>query len=280
MTKKTYKPKRNSARKKSTISFGLRMKNFIINGLYITGIFVATLAIASISLANKINVYLERAGNAEFSIVKEEIVVSSQIRGTITEVLVKPGQQVSAGQLLITLEDNLVDAKIETLENYSDNNLSAKTEVEILKSQSAAYQITSPRDGVISSVPAIQGASYSGALPLINMYANDGVTLEASVNDTQLQYFQEFVVSPVFNYRMEQSFNVQLLGVDEVELSEDGDNTYHAIFAFEDLDDGLLFHEGEKLFAYSSSNGLDTNKPAFLIANAWNAIGINKIQFN
>jgi RND family efflux transporter MFP subunit len=142
----------------------------------------------------------------------EDVMVSAQFMGTVTDVLVKAGDKVSKGQLLATIDDRTIRQNIESLKaqyelaatvyarqkNLWDQKigseiqyLNAKTQKESLEKQLAALQeqwdmtrIKSPINGTVDEVNIKTGQTVAPGFPSVRVVNLDNLKVRAEVAES------------------------------------------------------------------------------------------------
>ena len=139
------------------------------------------------------------------------ILVSSEVGGTVTSLLVQEGQTVSAGQILLTTDDQIILKSIDELESafnlaktvYEkrkslwDQNigseieyLTAKNNMENLelrlnttRSQWAKTQLRAPISGIVDEVITKKGEMAAPGMPLLRVVNLNEVKIECDVSE-------------------------------------------------------------------------------------------------
>jgi membrane fusion protein (multidrug efflux system) len=161
---------------------------------------------------NDFNHYLEVQG-----IVKADqtIELHAEMGGTVTAILVKEGQNVSKGQILATLDSDVIDNSVLQLETqlalatttyerqtrlWEQNigseiqYLQAKAQKESLennmkslKAQARKMKITAPFSGIIDQIFAKTGEQTSPQMPFLRLVNLNKVYVESEVTETYLK---------------------------------------------------------------------------------------------
>ncbi len=165
---------------------------------------VTTITVARIDYEE----FVEVAGTVSSD---QNILVSSEIGGTVTRVYAEEGQRVSAGQTLLTTDDQILQKSMEELESQYelartvyekrkalwDQNigseieyLTAKNNMESLelrlnttKSQWAKTQLRAPISGVVDEVITKAGEMASPGMPLLRVVNLNNVKIESAVSE-------------------------------------------------------------------------------------------------
>jgi RND family efflux transporter MFP subunit len=160
--------------------------------------------------------FLEIQGVAK---ANKNIEISPEIGGTVTAILVKEGQKVQAGQLLIQLDDASVKNSINELNTQLSlakttferqerlwnqkigsemQYLQAKAQKESLennlsslRTQSRKMRITAPFSGVVDEIFPRLGELTSPQMPAVRLLNLDNVYVEADVTETYLPIVKE-----------------------------------------------------------------------------------------
>lgn len=142
----------------------------------------------------------------------EDVVVSAQAMGTVTDVMVKAGDKVSKGQLLATIDDRAIRQSMESLKaqyelaatvytrqkNLWDQKigsemqyLNAKTQKESLEKQLASVQeqwdmtrIKSPINGTVDEVKIKTGQTVAPGVPSVRVVNLENLKVKAEVAES------------------------------------------------------------------------------------------------
>lgn len=142
------------------------------------------------------------------------ILVSSEIGGTVTNIAVKEGQSVSAGQLLLNTDDQILQKSLDELQSAYDlaktvyekrkslwdqnigseiEYLTAKNNMESLelrlkttKSQWSKTQLRSPISGVVDDIITKTGEMASPGMPLLRVVNLNSVNIQCDVSEAYL----------------------------------------------------------------------------------------------
>ena len=160
--------------------------------------------------------FLEIQGVAK---ANKNIEISPELGGTVTAILVKEGQKVQAGQLLIQLDDSSIKNSINELNTQLslakttferqerlwnqkigsemqylqaeaqkeslDNNLSS------LRTQAKKMRITAPFSGIVDEISPRLGELTNPQMPAVRLLNLDNVYVEAEVTETFLPIIKE-----------------------------------------------------------------------------------------
>jgi len=246
------------------------IKKSLINFSYFALIIVITSTVVSLSLARKFSHYATTASLYDFTVVKDEVLITNTIDGEVQKLNVSEGQEVKKSNVVAELYNPSLEERIQVLNQFG-SNLSASTEVELLKTQKNAYQIRSTREGVVKEVFATRGSYVAANTPVLSLYANDSIVLEASMNATQLDEVQKLKSLSIYSSRLEQSFDIEYKGVESVGKNQQEFNTYIVAFAFRNEEDARLFFHGENLKVLGITNE-SYRTPIFRIVEFWEGI--------
>ena len=253
-----------------------KIKNSIFNICYFLLIIVITGIIASLSITRRFNSYASNELSLSFFVVKPEFSISNSLAGKIEKIHVKNGDSVKKGDILISLSDKGAEAKLNALEEVANENISAKTEAEVIKSQQNQYQILSPTDGTVYQIKTHVGEFVNVHSTLLVLFSNENISLIGYVPETRysriLQDHSLFVYSSRFN----QVFNIELDETQKVVQSlEKRDNLYEVQFIFSDPRDGESFIQGETLELVGKNTQVEYLNATERIAFFWNNL-LNK----
>lgn len=159
------------------------------------------------------NHYIEVQGKVEGD---EDIVVSAQSMGTVTDVLVNAGDKVSKGQVMATVDDRSIRQNLESLKSQMDLSttlynkqknlwdqkigsevqyLSAKTQKESLEKQVAALQdqwdmtrIKSPINGTVDDVKIKTGQMMAPGIPAVRVVNLSALKVKGEIPESYISY--------------------------------------------------------------------------------------------
>jgi membrane fusion protein, multidrug efflux system len=154
-------------------------------------------------------------GNVE---TEKDVLLNAEMGGLVTNVLVKSGDRVSAGQVLVTLDGAMLSSSAEELKTqleYAEyvlqkqeelkkrgvgsefeykgalNQVNAlKTKLNSLNVQRGKMQIKAPFSGVIDEVYAKSGQMAGPQAPLMRLVNNQKVDITASISEKHLSKVQ------------------------------------------------------------------------------------------
>lgn len=248
-------------------------RNVAVNTFYFVAVFALALAIASQALARRVNTYEITKQPLLFSVSKEKVVISNAVTGRVDEVPVTIGQHVRKGDLLVRLSDDTLAKRLDTLRNVSEDNLSARTELELLQTQTQAYEIRAPRDGVIYQIDVAEGSYLNSSTAVLTLFADTNVKLVGSVSPTQYAEIQKNKDLDVYADRFEQVYKVTFQGVGRVVPGNRYDESkYEVQFRFADDEDGAAFIEGETLEVVSPNQDNQASRPSLRLTRLWNKL--------
>jgi len=243
----------------------------LINGLYFITIFLLALIFASLGLARRLNTYDATKPAQELIIKKNQIDITNVVSAQVAEVLVEEGQAVREGDLIIRLEDPVTAAKIKSLEAVSRENISARTEAEVLKAQKVYYNIFAPEDGIVYKVDTAKGAYLGYPVKLVTIFSDSSVTLTGLFYPNEYSELLKAGNLDVYNSRLEQVFEVSFKGVSQV-INIPGNSTqYELSFKFIEKSDAAAFLQGERVIVQSRSRDANGIRPEDLIKRFWNS---------
>lgn len=155
-------------------------------------------------------------GNVE---TDENILINAEMGGTITQVHVKEGQRVSAGQVLVSLDASILSSNMQELETQLEyakyvlekqeelkrrgvgsefDYKAAKNQVDGLKSkmkslgtQRGKSTIKAPFSGVIDQVYAKNGQLAGPQAPLLRLVNNSQIDITADISEKHLRNIKE-----------------------------------------------------------------------------------------
>ncbi|MDP1620196.1 MAG: HlyD family efflux transporter periplasmic adaptor subunit [bacterium] len=248
------------------------IKQWLINSAYFVAVFVLAFGIATQALVRRVNGYEATKKPLFFSINKENIILSNSVAGRIENVAVSTGEHVHKGDLLVSIVDDSMTQRIIALKGLANNNISAETELETLKSRVGEYEIRAPRDGVIYYISAAEGSYLNASSPILTMFADSNVKIMGMVNQEQYTKIQQNKEIDVYSPRFEQVYKIIFTGVGRVQAATNSEESKFEIqFRFADEENGAAFIEGEQLEMIARNDTDDAAlKPSFRIAKLWN----------
>jgi multidrug resistance efflux pump len=248
-------------------------KKILANGVYFTLVLVVALGIATQALARRVNSYEATKKPLFFSVEKERVVISNSVTGRVDVVAVTTGQHVQKGDLLVQLADDSLKQRMNSLESLAGENLSAKTELELLKAKSSEYEIHATRDGVVYQIQAAEGSYLTMNSSLLILFADSNVKVSGMVNQAQYTEIQKNKDMDVFNPRFEQVYKVSFEGVGRVQPATNAEESkYEVKFRFSNPDEGAAFIDGEGLEVVSKDNNDEAIRPSLRLTKLWNSM--------
>lgn len=248
-------------------------KSHLFNGLYFAVILIAAFGIATQALARKVNTYEMTKKPLFFSVEKERVVISNSVVGRVDEVAVNTGQHVRKGDLLVRLVDDSLGQRTSSLEALSDENLSAKTELAMIKAKASDYNIIAPRDGVVYQIQAAEGSYLAMNSPVIVLFADNNVKVSGTITQEQYAEVQKNKDLDVYSPRFEQIYGISFEGIGRVQpKTELEESKYEVKFRFNDADEGAAFIDGEALEVVSKNSGDEALRPSLRVAKLWNSL--------
>lgn len=263
------------------------IKSFLTNSAYLVVVFVFAFAIATQALMHKINNYELNKSLLFLTVKKERVDVSTSVPGRIEEIMVRPGMHVKTGEIVARLKDESRNFKIAALRDVADQNLSARTELELLLAQEEEYDIRAPRDGVVDHVFSSKGTSAIEGAVILSLYADEDMQLVGNIRPEQYNLIDKHRGISVFNPRLGQAFTASFQGITGVrdDLLPDGtkapaqtadsqakNELYEIRFALNEKEEGASFIEGEKLEIISENIDIEQQKPLYRLARLWNSL--------
>lgn len=250
-----------------------KVRSVILNGLYFSLVLIVAVTIATQALARRVNSYEATKQPLFFSVEKERIIISNSVTGRVDMVAVTTGQHVKKGDLLIQLADDSLAQKLASLESFAEENLSAKTELELLKAKASEYEIRATRDGVVYQIQAAEGSYLTMNSPLLILFADSNVKVTGMVNQVQYAEIQKNKDLDVFSPRFEQVYSISFEGVGRVQPATNYEESkYEVKFRFSSQNEGAAFIDGENLEVVSREIEGGAIRPSLRITNLWNAL--------
>ncbi len=145
----------------------------------------------------------------------QNILLIAEMPGKITKVYVKEGQKVSRGQLLVTIDDEVINSNIEEVktalemadymfkkqkklledgvgteiefENAKNQKKSLEAKLKSLYTQKSKANVKAPFSGIIDEVMVTAGEMASPQSALLRLVNNSDIKITASVSENHLQ---------------------------------------------------------------------------------------------
>lgn len=260
----------------------MKLKEMIVNAIYFVVVFVFAVGIATQALARKVNMFQTITSPVFFYVDKQDITIPTIVAGSVEEVLSTPGQHVNKGDLIMRINSEAFERKIALLEKVAINNLSARTELSILKEKRNSYNIYAPQDGVIYQLHTSEGSYLQSGENVFTLFADRDARLVSYVTPAQYNEIQRNSDVNVYSKRLEQMFHVKLDGIgrvtnDPIAIQTNTSNVaqvrkYELIFHFMNSEDGAVFIEQESLQLINPVEDDAIKRPMERIAHLWNAL--------
>lgn len=258
------------------------LKHYIVNGTYLVVVFAVAFLIATQSLARKINTFDATHSPMLFTVDKDDVEIYTTVAGRVGEIAVRTGEHVDEGDILAIMVDDSLKPRIQALEAVAEQNISARTELELLKAHSGEYEIKAPRSGVVYEIKISQGSVFHNGVHAITLLADDNVRLVSSVDRSQYGRVQNNKNVHIFNPRLEQSYAATFEGVAKIKQAEEVDEEgnkiedatekYQLQFKMVDESESVSLIEGETLQAISRYKDEGSELPIRRIAALWNSL--------
>lgn len=262
-------------------------KKYAVNGFYFVLIFLLAFGIATQALVRKINTYNLTNSVLFLTVDKDDVEIGSTLAGRVGEVLVQSGDHVDEGEVIMRLVDPSLEPKIEALEGVARENLSARTELELIRARSGEYEIRAPRSGVVYQVKVVKGTFVQPGAVVALLFANENVRLVGAIKPEQYPLIEKSRGINVFNPRLGQVYTALFHGVGRVkesDLASSNDvtsqttndtprqETYEILFRLQNDSEGASFLEGERLEILPEDNEEERLKPVYRMVDIWNSL--------
>lgn len=247
-----------------------KIKTNLTNAFIFSIVFLVSLSIATLAIARRTNEYRSTSREYTFSVEKDEVKIVNPVGGRIERMLVSPGQIVTKGETIAELRDEQFESRLNTLTQFADENLSARTEAELLRNSRNLFKVTAPRDGIINTVDVSVGTLLTPNQTLATLYANTDVKLIANVTGVKLTEVQKVKSLEAISPRIGVSYEIEYAGIRKVSAVDTTGTTYEVIFRFKNADDGSGLLNGEQLEVLSLAN--DVKRPSEIVADIWNSL--------
>ncbi|MBP7060861.1 MAG: biotin/lipoyl-binding protein [Candidatus Moranbacteria bacterium] len=258
------------------------INKYIVNSLYLTIVFVVVFFVATQALVRKINTYTLTESLLFLEVDKPDVSISNTIPGRVDEVLVKSGDHVEAGDVLMRLSDESAETRIEVLRSLARENLSANTELQLLRARSEEYEIKATRAGVIYEILVTKGSFLQSGTTVVNLFADDEIRLIGSIRPDQYPLIEKNRDISVFSTRLGQAYTVLFQGVGKVKeeapfINAEGtevlqEEKYEISFILKNQEQGTAFIEGERLEVIPANREEERVKPLNRLVSIWNSL--------
>lgn len=258
------------------------MKKHLVNGFFIVLIFVAVFFITTQALVRKINTYMLAESLLFLTVDKPDVNISSTISGKADEILVRSGDHVREGDVLVRLTDESIETRMEVLRDVASENLSARTELQLLRARLAEYDVKAPRDGVVYQMLITRGSFTQSGSIIATLFADDEIRLVGSIRPDQYSLIEKNRGITVFSPRLGQAYTALFHGVGKIKedtpiITAEGteiiqEEKYEISFSLKDEKQGISFIEGERLEVIPDSRGGDHMKPLNRLVRIWNSL--------
>jgi multidrug resistance efflux pump len=197
---------------------------FLVNVIFFLALAGITVMIGTIALGKKI----EQLRNAQDSglvaaVVKPKIQILPLSTASVTTVLVSPGSPVTQGQILVTLANNALSARIAALSKFS-NESSAAAKLAAAQEQLKALTVRAPNDGIVGDIYIAPGSSVDPSTPILDIYTDHNVRLYSQLTLAQYQHLRTFRGLVAYSQRLHQNFSVQMGSLSPSEDSTPADS--------------------------------------------------------
>lgn len=258
------------------------VRKYLINGIYFSVVFIAVFLVATQALVRKINTYDLAEKLLFLTVDKQDVNMASTIAGKVDEVRFKPGDHVNEGDVIVRLSDESVASKIKALEAVADENFSAQTELDLLRSRLSEYDIKATRSGTLYEINVSKGSYVLAGGAIATLFADDDVKLVGSIRPEQYTLIEKRRGITVFSPRLGQAFVATFEGVGKVKedapiIDANGQpqvpqEKYEILFTLRDEDAGASFIEGERLDVIPDDSASEHLRPAKQLTRVWNSL--------
>lgn len=258
------------------------LKKYVVNGFYLGVVFVVVFLVATQALVRKINTYTLSENLLFLTVDKPDISISNTIAGKVDGVLVKSGDHVHEGDVLIRLSDESAETRIEVLKDLAKENLSANTELQLLRARLDEYEVKAPRDGIVYEILVAKGSFVQGGNTIMTLFADDDIRLIGSIRPDQYPLIEKNRGITVFSPRLGQAYTALFQGVGKVKeeapfITAEGtevvqEEKYEISFVLKDEEQGISFIEGERLEVIPANQEEERVKPLNRLVSIWNSL--------
>ncbi len=258
------------------------IKKYFVNSLYLIIVFVVVFAVATQALVRKINTYTLTESLLFLEVDKPDVSIATTIAGKVDEIFVKSGDHVSEGDILVRLVDETNEERMRVLRGLALQNLSANTELQLLRARAEEYEIRAPRDGTVYEILVAKGSFLQSGTAIASLFADDEIRLVGSIRPDQYPLIEKNRGITVFSPRLGQAYTVLFQGVGKIKeeapfITADGtevlqEEKYEISFILKNEEQGIAFIEGERLEVIPSERNQDEAKPVSRLVKIWNSL--------
>lgn len=252
--------------------------SFVANVFFIIVIAAIVITVTTISLTKKINDYrTQYQQGVTATVQKDDVPILALNRGIIKNVYFSEGQKVKKGQLLAEITNPVLEQQIKTLAQYPDN-VSAKTQADVAKSQLQYNKIYAPIDGVVGTVNTTENSPVDEYSKVMDIFSDSNVKLLVYLSPDQYLVAEKMTKIPAYDLRLDQNFDTspQQLKPDQNDPNKkDAGSTQNKIALYLKLNnpaDASSLLNGESLELRLESSGDNVSKPIDLFVNFWNGL--------
>ncbi len=255
-------------------------REWLFNTFMVVFVFLIALMISSQALTRKVNSFQSITSPVFFEVDKKDLVINAQVEGRVKTINVTSGQSVKAGELIVELDSTAFERRVSLLEEVADQNLSARTELSVLREDADSFKIYAPQDGVIDDINISEGSYVNREARVLTMFSDTDTRLTSFVTPDQYSEIQNSGSVNVYSDRLEQTFKAKLDGVRQATRGagnqgfnqNTGDSFFELIFRFENAEDGAIFIEKESLQLINPAEEESITRPSDRLARIWNAL--------
>ncbi len=257
------------------------MKKFaslFLNFIFFSIVILLAFVIATIALTKKVNEYAHRYNQSiKGTVIKETIPVLSSGSGIVKKIYVQTGQVVKKDDMLIELDNQVLQNKIDVLKQYTDN-VSAQTEAQIAEQELGNLKITAPTDGMIGDITVTEGTPVEITNKLLTLYSNKNIRLLAGLTVDEYQAIKNMQQIQAYDERLNQSFYIipDILNPNENTATDVStsitEKKIGLFFKFQDPNDALSLLNDEDLTLELNTQNQKINKPIDYFVNFWNQL--------
>jgi multidrug resistance efflux pump len=196
----------------------------LVNLIFLLCLGAITVMIGTIALGKKIEALRNQQNSGLVAaVVKPKIELLPISTATVDNVMVSPGAHVATGQVLVTLTNASLTARIAALSKFP-NISSAVTKLAAAQAQLKALTVRAPNNGVVGPIYIAPGSSVDQSTPILDMYTDHDVRLYAQLTLTDYQHLRSIHGLVAYSARLHRSFPVQLGSLNPTEDANPGDS--------------------------------------------------------
>jgi multidrug resistance efflux pump len=183
---------------------------WLVNAVFFLCVGGIAVMIGTIALGKKVQALRDQQNSGLVAaVVKPKIELLPITTGSVTNVMVSPGTSVTRGQVIVTLANASLSAKIAALSKYK-NDSSAAAKLAVADEQLRGLTIRAPSAGVVGEIFIAPGSSVNQSTPILDIYSEQNVRLYSQLTLTEYQHLRAIRGLVAYSERLRTSFPVQI----------------------------------------------------------------------